>query len=105
MSFLIKVLEDQATTITAQYVDSAGDPINLSGWTLAFRVGSQKDRNQIEASVVITNAAQGEMQINLTAEQTNLPRGRYLCEIARVSPTLGTLVQGNLEIVFSLFGE
>lgn len=105
MSFTVKLLEDQDATITAQYLDSTGDPIDLTGWTLSFRIGSTKERALVEVPVTITAATQGEMQINLTASNTNLPRGRYLAEIARVSPTLGTLVQGHVEIVFSLFGE
>lgn len=105
MSFLIRVVEDQPTTITAQYQDKDGDPIDLTGWTLSFRVGTERERSLIEVPVTITDAVQGEMQIDLSAANTNLPRRIYICEIARTAPTLGTIVQGRLEVVLSLFGE
>lgn len=58
-------------SITLQFKDSAGAPINLTGWTVAAQAWNQgRTSKYADFTVTYTNRSTGTVAIALTDEQT-----------------------------------
>ena len=99
---------DQGATwsVTVTYTDSAGAPINLTGYTAALQVRQQYSSADADLTLtspsngIVITGATGTVVITMTAAQTAaLAEGYYVYD---VELTLGTykdrLIQGQLTV-------
>lgn len=89
------------------YKDSAGDPINLTGYTITFSIKSLDQNNTtilnlINGSGVTLTGASGLIELLITDAQTNLLEiGTYLYSLRITSPTglISELTRGDFEVI------
>ena len=56
--------------LTGTLRDGAGDPVNLTGWTIVGRVGSREDPDVINATVTVVSAAAGTFEVEWSSTDT-----------------------------------
>lgn len=106
MAYTKNLVIDKGTTFIEyiNYIDNSKNPISLQGYTVAGQMRrSFYSANAITFSASIVDAANGNVQISLTAAETaNIKDGRYVYDIEatnnitvkRVSEGLVTVYPG-----------
>jgi hypothetical protein len=100
MAFLAQVLDICITKgdsypLNFTYLDSAGDPVDITGFNLVFTVDPNPDptsssTNLFSLSATITDAAMGKFSVKPSAAQNTLALGTYFYDI---EATIGTDIQ------------
>lgn len=76
---------------------SDGDPRDLTGATLTFRLGSSKNGIEFTKNLTITSPAQGEAEVSISdTDLSNLRAGRYDYTIRVTAPDQELLVYGEV---------
>jgi len=90
-------------TYTIDVTDSNGDPVNLSGYTVAGQIRkSYASLTAVDFTATVTNTSTGEVTINLTSTQTNdMKAGRYLYDVEMTSSggTVTRILEGQIEVI------
>lgn len=86
MATINNLFIDQGTTfsVNIQVFDSAGDPLNISGYTANSQIRKSYNSSNAAAtfSANVSNAINGIVTLSLTTEQTSaLKYGRYLYDL------------------------
>lgn len=93
-------------TMALTIVDDEGAVIDITGWTLAARVGTQTAENLGAGTATITTPEAGEVTLEFAAAVTNLlrPNQTYTYQLRRTdSGSEATLLTGNVTVINSLF--
>lgn len=104
MAVTSNLLVEQGATFTAtiQYSDDNGNPSDLSNYTVQSQMRrSYYSANSTSISASISDAANGEITLNLTATNTsNIKPGRYVYDvnIAR-SNVITRVVEGIITVL------
>lgn len=82
----ITTTKGDTVAFTMTFSDSAGTPINLTGYTVELTVDPRRaptdDHSKLFSLVgTITNAAQGIVQFQLSDVQANQPAGTYYYDV------------------------
>lgn len=81
-----------------------GAPLNVTGWTIIFRVGTRGNENVLALSAALTDAANGRITVTLAAADLALIGKGYTYEIRRTNVgSVRTLLVGELRVIDSLF--
>lgn len=96
---------EQGATYTREVTvnDGAGDPIDISTWSMRGQVRSNYSASDIlaEFTCTITDGANGVFQFELSAEQTSaicVKKGVYDIECERADGTVIRILKGSVEI-------
>lgn len=85
-----------------------GAPLDITGWSISFRVGLVGNESIITKTVgsgiTVTDAANGELTIALTASDLTRINASYLCELRRTGTGVEAVLGiGSLNLKNSLF--
>lgn len=94
---------DKGTTFTEyiSYLDNSKNPLSLQGYTVAGQMRrSFYSANAITFSANLVDAANGNVQISLTASETaNIKDGRYVYDIeATNNTTVKRIIEGLVTV-------
>ncbi len=96
--FEVTIYRGDTPTLEFEFQDDAGNPLNLSGWTLYFAAKRNDGQIFINKPMTITDPPAGKATVALTSTETDNV-GRHLAEIeARKDSDVLTLAQGVLVI-------
>lgn len=95
----------QGENVTLPYtLLDGGDPIDLTGWTISWRVWRKGNDNILTKSVTLVTPASGEVSVTLSATDTALAAGEYPFEMRRTdSGSVKPLIVGTLTVRDSPF--
>jgi len=93
------------TTVTIYVTDNTGTARNLSGYSARSQLRrSYTSTSNTSFTVSISNPADGEITINLTADQTaNLKYGRYVYDVELISNSYS--VERIIEGIITVYPE
>ena len=105
MAILANLFIDQGTdyTITIDTTDSAGEILDLTGYTAASQIRkTYSSSNATQTFATSINASAGQVTLSLTDTQTNaMEAGRYVydVEITKTSTSeITRIVEGQVEV-------
>lgn len=83
MPNVLQIYKRDDVTYTLNFIDSAGDAINITGYTVFFTVktlDTDTDASALISKTVTTHsdAAGGESQVSLSASDTDIATGVYI---------------------------
>ena len=85
MAETIEVLRGADYSLTCVLNDSAGDPVDITGYNISFTVKCKASTNTEDGealiskdSLTITDAANGQFTLTLTNDDTKIPYGDYI---------------------------
>lgn len=93
----ITIIRGDSRTITATFIDSDGDPIDLTGGEIFFTANSDSAPTSDSSAAISKDITSfdapttGVQAINLTASDTNVTPGTYFYDIQFVS-SAGTVI-------------
>lgn len=102
----ISIVQGDHVTLNVTVLDSLGAVVDLTGYTLAARVGSITTENIGSGTVTVTDAANGELTIEYATAVTSLlmPNQNYHYQLRRTdSGAEATLLKGQISVINSLF--
>lgn len=99
----INIMRGTTQVFTINFLDSSGNPINISGYTIYFTVkapnniGNESDITDTEAviqqSAVLTNPSGGVATVTLSSSQTSIDAANYLYDIKTISGSVISATQ------------
>lgn len=97
------IYQGENITLTFDLLDG-GAPLDVTGWTIIFRVGVRGNENVLALSCTLVDAAAGQISVTLTPTDLAQVGVGYTYEIRRTnSGSVRTLVVGAFRLADSLF--
>ena len=81
---IYEVYQKNDLLLDLQLQDENGDDINLQGADIYFKVVEGNTVHfikNLEDGITVTNASEGKMEVNITADDTDIDAGRYSYEL------------------------
>ena len=107
----VDVYQRNDLLIQRQIMDETGAPVQLAGAFVAYVVEHfgvvVLRKSTADGGIVVTDPAQGRIEIQLSHDDTDLPSGDYRTELLVVDADGNryTAAQGTLRVLTSLYGE
>jgi hypothetical protein len=85
MDMSFSVYRRNSLVIPITIKDEDGDPVVITGSDIYFIVNKTIEKT-VGDGIVITNGEAGECEVTLSADDTDIQPGYYLCEVLVIDP-------------------
>lgn len=101
----VEVAQGEDVTLTYTLLDTAGDPLDLTGWTAQYKVWTPGNDNVLTKTVTISGTpTTGVCTVALAAADLGMAPGVYLYELRRTnSGSVTSVVEGKFTVRDSPF--